>query len=782
MKGSLVFIALLWFHTFGISQPVTLPIDFEGGIVGTANFGNGNFGSFGGGTATVENNPLVDGVNSSNKVGRIVRTPATNFAGGYLDLSAPLIFTANSTICMKVYTTAPVGTPVVLKLEVGGPPIEITQNTTVSGGWQTLCFDPPGAPTTYTRLTFLFNLFTLGNGTYYFDDIEQPPLLDGFEVLLPLDFEGNDFAGNPIDDDNFGDIGGGFGGANGVNFGAATVISNPQVNGINASATVGQIVRHPGSNAAGAYVDLPVNLNFDTYPIICMNVFTDAPVETNVTLRIEDTNSGAPDIDAVAVTTVSGEWEPLCFVYQLAPDVYDRISFLFDLGNAGDGTATCTFLFDDVEQLITPPGFEYTPGSAYFCPGFPVTFTFPGTGTYEWYDDPAATNLVGTGNPFTTPGPLPGNTSYYVQDISSVTIPQTDVGPTLLGPADDLPSPRTATIDFTSNTDNGAWHSVDIVSKFVTTPGLCTYTVTGRNLTSVSSTTTLRTIDMNIAANDNAKQGYIFTPPVAMNIGDNMQLEVVLTGGNGCRLRSFSLGGPTIPGYPSTTSGGEITYTGYNLVGTPALQNQRWMGFDYRISGDVFNDPNLYQVNAIADCANPLPVELLSFSVRENNGDALLTWATASELNNDRFMVMRTLDGIDYETIGTVNGAGNSSSILQYSFRDRAPLPGLSYYQLKQIDYDGTESLSAPVSFMNITGDEFVLSPNPTTRDVNILLGNLYEEVQVRISDITGRQLEHLMFQETENLNFELQGLPGIYIIEILADQKKKAVFNVVKQ
>ncbi|MGB6037599.1 MAG: hypothetical protein WBG42_15095, partial [Cryomorphaceae bacterium] len=506
---------------------MSLPIDFEGGAVGTADFGPGNFTSFGGGSATVQNNPFASGINSSAQVGRIIRTTATNFAGGYLDLSAPLVFTENSTICMKVYTTAPIGTPVILKLEDGGDFVEISQSTTVSEDWETICFNPPGAPTNYTRLTFLFNLPNLGTGTYYFDDIEQPPVFDGFEVLLPLDFEGDDFDGDPIDDDNFGDISLGFSGANGVNFGAATVIPNPQVNGINTSATVGQIVRHPGSDAAGAYIDLPVNLNFDAYPIICMNVFTDAPAGTEVTLRIEDTKTNAPDIDAVAETTVSGEWEPLCFVYQLAPDAYDRLTFLFDLGNVGDGTETSTFLLDDVEQLITPPDLFYTLGSAYFCPGLPVTFTFPGDGDYQWYADAAAEGtVVGTGSTYTSP-PLFGSTSYYVRDITTTPLPQTDVGPTALGPGVNLAAPQTATLDFISSTVNGLWHGVDVASRFESfTAPFCRYTVTGHNTNSGVSETVVRDIPTTVPANASLKQDYTFQTAIPMEAGDIMQLEV----------------------------------------------------------------------------------------------------------------------------------------------------------------------------------------------------------------------------------------------------------------
>ena len=936
MRPLCLFVIFFLIQSGGFGQPpVDFPINFEGGTVL-----NSNFISFSGGTATVEDNPLINADNPSAKVGRMVRTPETVFAGGYLDLTAPLVFTANSTICMKVYTTAAVGTPVVLKLEDGGAFVEITQNTTVSGGWQTVCFDPPGAPTNWDRLTFLFNLPNSGNETYYFDDIEQ---LAPNEIALPIDFEGGtvangnfgDFNGGiatvianpvsggintsagvgrmvrnggtvfggatlvisanvdfsidpticmkvyttapvgtqvslkmegticgecnsgdrdefttvtgqweticfdftdepanfdrvvflfdlgnvgngspastfyfddieqptsqpneialPIDfelgaviDNDLGGIGTGFGGGNGVNFGAATIIDNPEVSGINTSTTVGQIVRHPGSTSAGAYANLVTNLNFDAYPIICMNIFTDAPAGTNVTLRIEDTDSGEPDIDAVAFTTVSGEWEPLCFVYQLAPDAYDRITFLFDFGTAGNGSAASTFLFDDVEQLITPFDFFYTPGSAYFCPGFPVTFTFPGTGDYEWYADAAATGpVVGTGNPFTTPGPIFSNTSYYVRDMASENIPfssPVDVGPTQLGFAFDLASPRTATMDFTSNIDNGSWHGVDVVSKFISTPDLCTYTVTGRNLTigATANRTTARTINMSLSGTENAKQEYLFASPVPMNIGNSMQLEVVLTGGSGCRLRSFQLGGgvPTILGYPSTTSAGELTFTGYNA---PGLVNNRWMGFDYQVSGDLILDPTLYQVNAIADCGNPLPIELIDFSVRENNGDALLIWTTASELNNDKFLLLRTIDGVEYKTVVIVSGAGNSSTVLNYSFRDRNPEEGLSYYKLRQVDFDGTESDSELVAFKNETSKEFKLFPNPTSRNLTLSTAEQYDQVDVIIYDLSGRVINRLNYGAIENQDFELEGHPGTYFVEILVNGARKAIFNVLK-
>jgi len=755
----------------------SLPIDFEGDVT------TGDFANFDGGVGSVVANPSSSGINTSASVGRIVRA-AQDFSGSRIILGQNLDFSIESFIYMKVYTTAPIGTPIIFKLEGATPTAEDNVVTTVSGEWEIFEFDFTGTLTTLNELVFLFDAGNPGNGsassTFYFDDIVQSTQIINpgtAPIPLPINFEGGS-----VSDDNFGAIDGGFGGANGIFSGAATVIANPHIGGINTSLTVGQIVRHPGSDQAGASVDLPVNLNFDAYPIICMNVYTEAPAGTEVTLRIEDTDTGQPDIDAVALTTVSGEWEPLCFVYQLAPDAYDRITFLFDLGNIGDGSSTSTFLFDDVEQLITPPDFFYTLGSAYFCPGFPVTFTFPGTGDYEWYSDQTLTNLVGTGNPFTSP-PLFNNTSYYVRDISSVAIPQTDVGPTELGPADDLVSPQTATLDFTSNISSGLWHSVNVVGQIISAIGQCTYTVTGHNLTLGTSQTRVRTLSMPTPDGVNLKYLYTFPSPVPMGIGDNMQLQVSVSGNSGCRLRSFEIGPalPTIPSYPSTTVGGELTFTGYDLVGTPAVQNQRWMGFDYRISGDLPADPTIYQVNAIADCANPLPIELLDFSVRERDGDALLYWSTAYELNNDRFELLRSRDGFDYQKIGIVNGAGNSSTILNYTFLDHEPLKGVSYYKLKQVDFDGQESSSDPVPFLNESTQGFRLFPNPTTSDLTLTFSEDYERIEVLVYGISGSMVNHHTFSALENVNFKLNGNPGMYFVEVRANGERKATFHVMK-
>ena len=94
--------------------------------------------------------------------------------------------------------------------------------------------------------------------------------------------------------------------------------------------------------------------------------------------------------------------------------------------------------------------------------------------------------------------------------------------------------------------------------------------------------------------------------------------------------------------------------------------------------------------------SNPLPIELLSFSAQYNVHDKVdLKWTTTSESNNDFFTIERSSDAIVFEELAKVDGAGNSNQVMNYATNDASPLPGTSYYRLKQTDFNGTFKYSA---------------------------------------------------------------------------------------
>jgi hypothetical protein len=140
---------------------------------------------------------------------------------------------------------------------------------------------------------------------------------------------------------------------------------------------------------------------------------------------------------------------------------------------------------------------------------------------------------------------------------------------------------------------------------------------------------------------------------------------------------------------------------------------------------------------------NPLPVELLSFDAEPCGGKVCTSWTTASEQNNDFFSVERSPDGISFEIAGIVDGAGTSTSVLNYAYTDNTPYSGISYYRLKQTDNNGDFTYSAVrmvnlVAQLELTMDVF---PNPNDgSEIQVKLAGPGEEVLVVVYDASGRE------------------------------------------
>ncbi len=100
---------------------------------------------------------------------------------------------------------------------------------------------------------------------------------------------------------------------------------------------------------------------------------------------------------------------------------------------------------------------------------------------------------------------------------------------------------------------------------------------------------------------------------------------------------------------------------------------------------------------------NPLPIELLWFDAKGDKAMVHCSWATASEWNNAFFTVERSADGFHFEPVGQVESQGDGATLRHYRFTDEAPLPGTSFYRLRQTDHDGTFVHSAVVA-VEMTG------------------------------------------------------------------------------
>ena len=168
--------------------------------------------------------------------------------------------------------------------------------------------------------------------------------------------------------------------------------------------------------------------------------------------------------------------------------------------------------------------------------------------------------------------------------------------------------------------------------------------------------------------------------------------------------------------------------------------------------------------------ASLLPIELTAFSAEKVEKSVHLHWQTASETNNRGFEVQRSDDGARWQEIGFVNGNGTTTETQHYILIDKEPLGGTNYYRLRQIDFDGTASLSNIVAVKGSDKhSELKLNPNPASDVVEIKGVDLTSEPLLKIMDATGRPLRE---QRLSSSTLDVSALPpGMYYL-ILYDSK----------
>ena len=169
----------------------------------------------------------------------------------------------------------------------------------------------------------------------------------------------------------------------------------------------------------------------------------------------------------------------------------------------------------------------------------------------------------------------------------------------------------------------------------------------------------------------------------------------------------------------------------------------------------------------------PLPIDLLDFSATVEGPAVRLDWTTVSETNNDYFTIERSPDGLTFDVVTTVVGAGNSNTKLFYTTYDEDPLPGLSYYRLRQTDFDGSFSYSQIVSAQfSKQASAISVFPNPV-RGTQLTLSGKYldaEEIRVTLINTLGEIVyatevfpQHNTLLTTIDLNSTLKA--GLYLI-----------------
>ncbi len=179
----------------------------------------------------------------------------------------------------------------------------------------------------------------------------------------------------------------------------------------------------------------------------------------------------------------------------------------------------------------------------------------------------------------------------------------------------------------------------------------------------------------------------------------------------------------------------------------------------------------------VADC--PAPVEWLNFMTTKQNGKAYLHWSTASETNNDYFVIERSLDGISFVPVAKVNGQGNSINTTDYNYVDKLSENAVVYYRIRQVDFDGSSTLSVVRSIDNTGLLNVTLSPNPSTSTFTIQLpGNADQSVIVY--DVLGKVMEQFTTGANE-LTFGNDYTDGVYIVKVMSG-KSETFIRAIKE
>lgn len=175
--------------------------------------------------------------------------------------------------------------------------------------------------------------------------------------------------------------------------------------------------------------------------------------------------------------------------------------------------------------------------------------------------------------------------------------------------------------------------------------------------------------------------------------------------------------------------------------------------------------------------ATILPISLVDFEAKFVDGEVKLNWTTASEDNSDYFVIERSLNGQDWEEVGTQKAATQSNSVIQYEDYDRQPyIENTSYYRLKMVDHDGSYSMSNIIS-VNYNREGLTVFPNPAKETLSITGKSIGE---IRIIDITGKNVtDQTSFLNVSNnfVQLDIKNLTqGLYFV-----QCNNEVYQVVK-
>ncbi len=194
-------------------------------------------------------------------------------------------------------------------------------------------------------------------------------------------------------------------------------------------------------------------------------------------------------------------------------------------------------------------------------------------------------------------------------------------------------------------------------------------------------------------------------------------------------------------------------------------------GYNYSTTWTATNQAWRFTCNCVGCIV--LPVELIAFSGEKTSEHVnSLRWTTATETNNDHFEIERLISGADYETLGSVQGAGNSNVPVNYSFEDMSAPSGAAYYRLKQVDEDGKFTYSETILVGDVSdlADFTAAYPNPAADFLDVAINSDGTPMTIALVAADGKTFilqENAVVTGSGKLHLNVSGVePGIYFLK----------------
>ncbi len=176
----------------------------------------------------------------------------------------------------------------------------------------------------------------------------------------------------------------------------------------------------------------------------------------------------------------------------------------------------------------------------------------------------------------------------------------------------------------------------------------------------------------------------------------------------------------------------------------------------------------------------PLPVELISFEVKENHlHQSEISWSTSSETNNSHFEVYHSTDAIEWKLVERIEGAGNSNMIRNYHITHLLPSYGVNYYQLKQVDLNGDETTFDITSIHIQNETQIMVFPNPVISELNIN-HNKEEILSYEVVNSFGVVILEGKLLSNQNTVSLATVAPGLYYLKINGSVESK--YKIIKE